>query len=144
MNRRKSPTKGFPRVPRTQTGRATRQALAELQAATDRRFMELAAIIKADVRDLFDCDGKLKRIQDLPEIVRLAIADCDVEPTTGRIRRFRFKDKVDAAEKYLRMLGEADKPEIVALLKAARRQQQRMAAIMKAANDRTERPEALN
>ena len=118
-----------------------------MRAANDRRFRELGAIIRADVRQLVDADGRPKRIQDLPEDLRLAIADCEVHPTTGRILRVTLKDKIDAAEQVLRTMGEADKPEVIALLKAARQNQQRVATIMEAMQkmpEETEPPGSLN
>lgn len=107
------------------------KALAELPALR-LAASELDAINKADIKDLFDADGQLKRLQDLPEDLRLAIADCEVDPTTGRLRSVTFKDKIDALEKLLGLLGEADKPEVVALLRAARHNQQRVAEIVQA------------
>ena len=92
----------------------------------------IAATVTADVREFFDSDGKPKRIQDVPEALRLAIKDCEIEPITGRLRSISLKDKADAAEELLRFMGEADKPEVVALLKAVREQLRRTDTIMEA------------
>ena len=136
------------KVRRKRRGRAKFEAkLAELRAATDRRFRELGAIIRADIHQLFDADSQPKRIQDLPADLRLAIADCEVDPTTGRIMSVVLKDKIDAAEELLRFMGEAEKPEVMALLKAARQNQRRVATIMsaiQAMNEERPPPKLLN
>lgn len=95
-----------------------------------RVLAELRAIINADIRAFFDSDGRPKRIQELPEELRLAIQDCEVDPITGRIRSVTLKNKIEAAEQFFRMHGKADKPEVAALLKAAKRGQQRFVELI--------------
>ena len=106
--------------------------LAKMRASMHQRMRELSAIVRADIREFFEKDGTPKRLQDVPENLRIAIMDCKVDPITGRIRELTLKDRVDAAEELLRFMGEGHKPEVIALLKAAREAQCRNAAIMEA------------
>ena len=65
---------------------------------------ELKALAFADPRDLFDPDGRGKVFKDLPANVRGTLAGVQLDKE-GRIRGFRYKNKLSALIKLGRMLG---------------------------------------
>ncbi len=58
------------------------------------------SLIKADPRDLFDENGRGRKLADLPKHVRDTLASVRVD-SDGRIRGFAFKDKMEAIERLL-------------------------------------------
>lgn len=130
---------------------APRKDEAELQesrSAADRRIAELVAIIHANPKSLYDEGGNLRRLQDVPEDVRIALKEVDVEPISGVIRKAKFKDKDDALDEYVRLIGRDKDPEIIVLLRRARSNRRRIVAIYEAAKKLTrndvEPPTRLN
>lgn len=58
------------------------------------------ALLRADLRDLFDENGRWRKLADLPKHIRDTLKWVDVD-RDGRIRGFEFKDKNEAIGRLL-------------------------------------------
>lgn len=96
-------------------GNLSRENLVENDIAVSRIVAELAAIAFFDPRKLYDEDGNLKPIKDLPESVARAIGGVEVtertinDVTIGKTK-LKINDKIKALEvlaKHYKMFSEA-------------------------------------
>ena len=93
-----------------------RETLGEESLDRRERYLEeLRRVAYADMGDLLEADGTLKRIQDMPEHARRALASVDVREVfdnakgdqrsiVGLAKRFKLSDKLRALE----ILGKAE------------------------------------
>jgi phage terminase small subunit len=72
------------------------ETLAKLEITADRVLQEIAKLAFFDPRNFFEDDGSLKRIQDLDEHTRMALAGLevmDLPEGNGRLKKIRLADK---------------------------------------------------
>lgn len=97
-----------------------RNELAERNRVTiDELVTNLAEMIRFDPIDLYDEDGKLKRIQNMPRVARQMITSIDSMEEfvniggesihVGTTKKVKFYNKLDAIEKLMRHLGAYEK-----------------------------------
>lgn len=96
------------------------------ELTTESVIAELAKIVHADPRKLFDASGNVKRIQDMPDEIAGAIASIEISEigtdgaAIGYTKKIKLWDKNSAIEKAMKHLGlyavdnEQSKPEQVA------------------------------
>lgn len=102
---------------KAEIARRRAESFKKLHMCADEVLAGLAVIARVDIADLFNKDGTLKPLQDIPKEVRKAIAGVEVEELfagkgedkthIGRVRKVKFWDKVKALEtlaKHLRLL----------------------------------------
>lgn len=81
--------------------------IQEKAGVTQERILNaLLNIAEFDPRKLFNKDGTLKKIHDMPDDVASAIATIESDDSEGEVRKVRFSDKVRALEllgKHLKM-----------------------------------------
>lgn len=95
-----------------QVKRAAAQRLADL-IDPDRALRELASLAYSDIRDIFDADGNLLPIQQLPAHVAAAISSIEVviknaaagDGHTDRVHKIRLWDKPKMLATLLQHLG---------------------------------------
>ncbi len=89
---------------------ATNKAMAKASISKQRILDEEGTIAFIDPKDIFDENGAIKDIKDLPEAVRRAIKKVTEQTVAGmRTVRFEFYDKgkaLDRLEKCLKMQSE--------------------------------------
>jgi phage terminase small subunit len=88
---------------------------AKLELTAERVLQELARIAFFDPAGMYDAEGRLLNIPDMPEDVRRAIAGVDVEKLfafedgekeqIGHVVKVKVAPKVDAIEKAMKHLG---------------------------------------
>lgn len=93
----------------------------KIEVEVERVVRELAALAFLDPRDLFDANGKLLPVCDIPEQARRAIAAIEVEElygkegrqtvNIGRIKKIRLAAKVPALDLLARHLGMLQSPQ---------------------------------
>ncbi len=86
----------------------TEQAkIQEKAGVTQERILNaLLAIAEFDPRKLFNKDGTLKKVHEIPDDVASAIVSLESDDSEGEVKKVRFSDKVRALEllgKHLKM-----------------------------------------
>lgn len=91
---------------------AKRRLIEKAETSLERLIREAAAVALFDPLDLFDGEGQLKPLQDIPELARRAIAGIEVtsiraggEGEVGRVTKVRLSPKVSALELLGKWLG---------------------------------------
>lgn len=106
---------------RYQINRMIEAQCNRIKVDTDFVLKELIKLATFDIQDIYDEDGNIKPVQDLPETVRKAIATIEVEElyagrglarkNVGRNVKIKFWDKSKALEnlgRYLKMFGDVN------------------------------------
>jgi phage terminase small subunit len=73
-------------------------------ATRERTIAEISRIALSDIRKLFNVDGTLKRVDELPEEVAAALAQIEYNDD-GQVRKVKLWDKNAALEKLCKILG---------------------------------------
>ena len=108
------------RVVRAILGKALRERAERCEVDADRVVTELAANALLNPQEMFDEEGNLLHIQDMPEHVARTIASMEVETTihqsedgeqveTTRLSKIKFNPKLQALELLGRHMGMFDK-----------------------------------
>ena len=92
---------------------AVDKALAEIsrkaEVTRERILQSLLNIAEFDPRKLYNPDGTIKLMSQLPDEIALVIASVESDNLAGDIKKFRFWDKVKALEllgKHLKLFDE--------------------------------------
>ncbi|MBU3887630.1 terminase small subunit [Methylosinus sp. KRF6] len=107
----------------TQVAAAIELAMSERSLRTeitaDRVLKELSCLSFFDIGDAFNPDGSLKRLYEMREDLRRAIAGFEVTEihnedgvVIGHTKKVKFADKIGALEKVMRHLGMFDKDKL--------------------------------
>lgn len=91
------------------------QAIKKNEVTVERVIEEVCHMILADPAELFDENGNVLAVRDMPESIRRAISAVDVfeeyqgrgddRESIGQTKKLRFWDKVGAVEKLAKMKG---------------------------------------
>lgn len=89
------------------------KALAKIDFSVDRTLEFVARMAFFDPKDLFEDDGSMKRMQDIPEEVRTVIAGLEVsdiwdsgegeqKSIIGTLKKLKLSDRLNALDKLMR------------------------------------------
>ena len=89
------------------------KALAKIDFSVDRTLEFVARLAFFDPKDLFEDDGSMKRMQDIPEEVRTVIAGLEVsdiwdsgegeqKSIIGIMKKIKLSDRLSALDKLMR------------------------------------------
>ena len=99
--------------------------IQEKAGVTQERILNaLLNIAEHDPRKLFNKDGTLKEIHELPDDVALTIASIESDDVKGHVKKMKFWDKTKALEllgKHLKIKNAFDRNEISGRKRRARR-----------------------
>ncbi len=96
------------------------EAQARNNITLDEIIQELAAIVRFDIADLYDDNGALKNIADMPKATRQMIQQLDISEVYGRnsegvrdvvgaVKKVKTYSRTDAIEKLMKHLGGYEK-----------------------------------
>jgi len=92
-------------IVRTLLAKEARAVSTIVNLETERTLNEIACISYFDPAELYDDDGKLIPIRQLPRHVRAAIASIEHDKDTGRVIKIKLWDKNAAIEKAMKHHG---------------------------------------
>lgn len=91
------------------------EALERNRITIDELVVDLANIVRFDIGDMYDEEGRFKSIHDMPKPVRQMISSLDVQElfimnkgdkmNIGEVKKVKLINKMDAIEKLMKHLG---------------------------------------